>query len=145
MSKPSVIVVKRLALAAVVVASFAGTANAQIVEGKFTLPFEARWGSAVLPAGQYTLRMDRPYGPTRVTSLTGTHVGYVMALGVEDARKGQPTALLVTRNEDGRVIRSFTWSEGGKTFVYKPLTKAERAQIADADRTDTVLIQTAQK
>ncbi len=145
MSKLSVTVVKLLALAAVVVASFAGTANAQVVVGKFTLPFEARWGSAVLPAGQYTFKMDRFYGPTRVTNLTGTHVGFVMALVVDDAPKGQPTALLVTRNEDGRVIRSFTWSEGGKTFVYKPLTKAERAQIAEAGRTDTILIQTAQK
>src|SRR5260221_3186261 len=30
----------------------------------------------------------------------------------------------------------------GKTFVYKPLTKAEQTQIADARRTDAILIQT---
>ena len=145
MSKPSLTVVKLLVVAAVVVASFAGTASAQVVEGKFTLPFEAHWGSVVLPAGQYSLKMDRPSGLTRLTSLTGTHVGYVRAVGIDDALKGQATALLVTRNEEGRVIRSFTWSEGGKTFVYKPLTKAELAQMADAGRSDTVPIQTAQK
>ena len=35
-----------------------GHANAQDFHGKFTLPFEARWGRATLPAGDYSLSVD---------------------------------------------------------------------------------------
>jgi hypothetical protein len=36
----------------------AGHANAQDFSGKFTLPFEARWGQATLPAGDYSLTVN---------------------------------------------------------------------------------------
>jgi len=34
-------------------------ANAQVIEGKFTLLSEVRWGLATLPAGDYSFRLDR--------------------------------------------------------------------------------------
>jgi hypothetical protein len=37
----------------------AGFANAQNVAGKFTLPFEAHWGQATLPAGDYSFMLER--------------------------------------------------------------------------------------
>ena len=37
----------------------AGFANAQTVGGKFTLPFEAHWGQATLPAGDYSFLLER--------------------------------------------------------------------------------------
>ena len=37
-------------------------ARAQALEGKFTLPFETRWGPAVLPEGDYTLVLDHKAG-----------------------------------------------------------------------------------
>jgi hypothetical protein len=48
----------------------AGYANAQTVAGKFTLPFEARWGQATLPAGDYSFRLER--GPGAKKSRTPT-------------------------------------------------------------------------
>jgi hypothetical protein len=36
----------------------AGHASAQMFQGKFTLPFAARWGQATLPAGDYSFRVD---------------------------------------------------------------------------------------
>ncbi len=30
------------------------------IEGKFKLPFEARWGSAILPPGDYTFSIESP-------------------------------------------------------------------------------------
>jgi hypothetical protein len=41
----------------------AGHANAQVIQGKFTLPFSARWGKATLPAGDYSFALDS-VGPT---------------------------------------------------------------------------------
>ena len=39
--------------------AFASAANAQpIFVGKVTLPYEVRWNHAVLPAGEYFIRMD---------------------------------------------------------------------------------------
>ena len=37
---------------------FAGAANAQTVQGTFTLDHAARWGKTVLPAGDYRLKLD---------------------------------------------------------------------------------------
>ncbi len=36
----------------------AGVLSAQDFQGSFTLPFETRWGTAVLPAGDYTFKLD---------------------------------------------------------------------------------------
>jgi hypothetical protein len=36
----------------------AGHANAQVFQGKFTPPFQARWGQVTLPAGDYSLTLD---------------------------------------------------------------------------------------
>jgi hypothetical protein len=37
-------------------------ANAQGLTGKFTLPFEARWGLATLQAGDYSFKLDHATG-----------------------------------------------------------------------------------
>src|SRR6266566_5378591 len=53
-----------LTIAALALAgSFAGTANAQAkAAGSFTLPFEAKWGNAVLPPGDYTFSVRSTSG-----------------------------------------------------------------------------------
>jgi hypothetical protein len=50
--------VRFLGLALLVVCFNAGPASAQVIRGKFTLPFEARWGQATLPAGDYSFTLD---------------------------------------------------------------------------------------
>jgi hypothetical protein len=49
--------VRILLLAVLAAALSASLASAQDYEGKFTLPFEARWGMAVLPPGDYTFHV----------------------------------------------------------------------------------------
>src|ERR1051326_106594 len=44
-----------MVLALLTVCFGANRARAQALRGKFTLPVETRWGSAVLPAGDYNL------------------------------------------------------------------------------------------
>ena len=54
----------RILLLAVLAAGLsASLARAQEYEGKFTLPFEARWGMAVLPPGDYSFRVNPSHEP----------------------------------------------------------------------------------
>jgi hypothetical protein len=51
----AVIVIRTAILALLVVGFSPGQSRAQEVPLKFTLPFEARWGPAILSAGEYSL------------------------------------------------------------------------------------------
>lgn len=56
--------VNNVALVALALSFSASLGKAQnAFEGKFTLPFEARWGSAVLPAGDYTFTLPSTAAP----------------------------------------------------------------------------------
>ena len=49
----------KLGVAALALGALAISGNAQnAYQGKFTLPFETHWGSATLPAGDYTFTMS---------------------------------------------------------------------------------------
>ena len=51
--------ITKVGLTALVLGALATNGNAQnIYQGKFTLPFETHWGSATLPAGDYTFVMS---------------------------------------------------------------------------------------
>jgi len=50
--------IKIVALVFMAVCAGTSLASAQEYSGKFSLPFEARWGAAVLPAGDYTFTLD---------------------------------------------------------------------------------------
>jgi len=52
-------VVRLLVLGALVAGFNAKPASAQAIEGKFTLPFTARWSLATLPAGAYSFTLDK--------------------------------------------------------------------------------------
>ncbi len=53
--------------------ALAGAANAQpaTFSGKFTLPYEVHWGKTVLPAGDYSITMDRLDSAAIVRSASG--------------------------------------------------------------------------
>src|SRR5689334_6114112 len=56
---------------------FTATANAQSTfEGKFTLPYEAHWNHAVLPAGEYTIQVDSKGAPALLRSTSGNKAAY---------------------------------------------------------------------
>ena len=138
----------KLAVAAAIAAGLSiGSASAQpLVKGTFTLPYEVHWGKAVLPPGHYSISIDDARRPSLVSNaLTGGRRAVVMARAVGDAVKGQPTALLITKTENVRVVRSFNWSEGNQNFIYRALTGTERMQAARATEMLTVPILIAQK
>jgi hypothetical protein len=131
---------KRFAIAVAVAGSVAGTASAQSTfKGTFTLPYETEWAGVILPAGAYTISFDSLSGPALLASATGRRT-LVMPVSISDAAEDRPTALLLTRGEHRRVVRSFNWPEKSATLIYKPLTKAEQAVMADSGRTETLAV-----
>jgi hypothetical protein len=143
--KKTNLAVVRLGLAVAICAA-AGAASAQpLVKGTFTLPYEVHWGKAVLPPGHYSIAIDRADRPALVTTATGRVVAFVMARSFDDAMKGQPTALIITKSETQRVVRSFNWREGSRRFIYRAFTEAERTQLGSTTELDTVTIRMAQK
>src|ERR1700692_1527144 len=57
--------------------AFTAAANAQpSFEGKFTLPYEVQWNHAVLPAGEYSIRMDSKGSPAVVRSMSSDKLAY---------------------------------------------------------------------
>ena len=138
----------KLGVAAAIAAGLSmGSASAQpLVKGTFTLPYEVHWGKAVLPPGHYSISIDDARRPALVSNaLTGGRHAVVMARAVGDAVKGQPTALLITKTENERVVRSLNWSEGNQNFIYRALTTTERMQAARTTETVTLPILLAQK
>lgn len=72
---------KYAALAALAVSLCTGVANAQDVEGKFNLPFTARWGGAVLKPGQYSFTYGATTpGETQVIKISRGRRGVAMIL-----------------------------------------------------------------
>jgi len=142
--KKSASLARRFALALVLAGLSAGAAQAQSYSGKFTLPHEARWGGAALPAGEYSLAMDTIKGPLSVIDSSG-RVRVLVYGSSEYAEKGQPTALLVTRDGAARTVRSLNCPEWGRRFVYKPFTRAERALIASDQQVETVAVRMASR
>jgi len=62
----------------VLIAGTAATASAQ--QASFHLPFEAKWGSLVLPPGDYTVQLPEPALGTREILVRGPVEGFVMVM-----------------------------------------------------------------
>src|SRR5208337_3582110 len=123
----------RILLLAVLAAGLsASLARAQEYEGKFTLPFEARWGTAVLPAGDYSFRLDPSQNPCIALVRQGTRgVAFVMADG--GASKGEvagSSALIAVASAGSYRIRALRLAEAGVVLEYSP-SKAERPILAE--------------
>jgi hypothetical protein len=138
--------VKAKLFAAVVLATgvFAVSAYAQPnFEGKFKLPYEVHWNHAVLPAGEYSIRM-RSTGPAIVSSASGDRTVYTAAPIISDGVKGA-TCLTITVSGNERKVRSLNLPKLGQSLTFEPLTKTEREMLAKAGQIDTVRVITARK
>ncbi len=123
---------------------FAGVANAQTVYGKFTLDHSARWGKAVLPAGEYSLTINPNKSPILVTitdAKSDRQIAFVLSAVSEDAANGG-SALLIGERGKQRVIYSFRLAEFGKAFIFDPAL-AHRRGVEEAKNTETVPVMDA--
>jgi len=134
-----------LVVVTLAVCAFAAAANAQATyTGTFTLPHEVHWGNVVLPAGNYSIIMDSPSTPALVLSANGETSMFTTVPTIADSEKGA-AAITVTVNGNERIVRSLNLPHLGQSFMYKPLTKAERELLAKTGHTETVPVIIAKK
>jgi hypothetical protein len=136
--------VRMLAIFTLAMCAFTATANAQSVMGRFTLPYEVHWGTATLPAGEYMITMDSLHTATLVQSVSNSQSFYTRIPTIQDSEKGA-ACLIVTTQGNERTIRSLNLPQDGMSLVYKPLTKAEREQLAKAGQIQSVPVFAAKK
>lgn len=89
-----------------------------VFKGTCTLPFETRWGTAILPPGEYTLSVQSTALPARVT-VRGKN-GSVFITAQSLALRGDSdrnSFLLISKWRRG-VVRSLYVSELGMAFNY---------------------------
>ena len=106
----------RILLLAVLAAGLsASLASAQDYEGKFTLPFEARWGTAVLPAGDYSFRINtNNYSCIALVSQGGRGVAFIMPdTAASRGEVAGSSALIAVRSAGSYRIRALRLAEAG--------------------------------
>ena len=98
-------------------------ASAQVLAGKFTLPFEAHWGLATLPAGDYSFTVQ---GIGREAKVQLFHddasVAYIVNRGF-DFKPLRGISLTVVRTSDGNFVRDLNLSQIGEVLHYAPHTQ----------------------
>ncbi|HEV2495006.1 MAG TPA: hypothetical protein VG204_18245 [Terriglobia bacterium] len=121
----------QIALGVMTMCLFAGLGKAQAVyKGEFTLPFEAQWGSAVLPPGTYAFSISTASSPglRYAVFLNGEGKNaIILPLTMPEQKVSSDDSHLTLVNTGGRyVVQSFQAAELGETFDYavsKPKVK----------------------
>src|SRR5450755_1702439 len=107
---------------AVVAALNAGVASAQSVRGNFTLPFEARWGLATLPAGDYSFILRHATADGTLQLYRGTHsVALIRCRGYDAIKDGTGgSAVILTREKGGSspAVTALRLAPAGMLFSY---------------------------
>lgn len=109
----------KVAAAVLALGALATSGNARnVYQGKFTLPFETRWGSATLPAGDYTFVMSSAGSDYRLY-IRGAQVNaIIMAASTDDTAVSDHAQLSLVDIADVQTVQTFDAPELGKTFVY---------------------------
>lgn len=101
-----------------------------VFKGTFTLPFETRWGTAVLPPGDYTLSVHSTALPARVMVRGKDGSSLIFAEALATRRGSNHSTLFVVRNARQGLVRSLYVVELGMMFYYAT-PKSERTLIAE--------------
>jgi len=109
----------KVGAAALALAALAISGNEQnVYKGKFTLPFETHWGSATLPAGDYTFVMSSASSHYRLY-IRGAQVNaIIMAASIDDKAVSDHAQLNLVDIADVQTVQTFDAPELGRTFVY---------------------------
>ena len=98
--------------------------KAQEFHGKFTLPFEAQWGAAVLPPGDYTFSITSISPHTVFLRGEGKNA-IIRPFPMPEEKVSSDQSKLTLVDNGGRyVVRSLEAAELGETFEY-PVAKAK--------------------
>jgi hypothetical protein len=117
-------------------------ANAQVgFQGRFTLPYEARWGQTVLPPGHYKLTFI--YGKLSTTvAIQDAKSLRMVALepaNIREDSEGESSLLIGTRGSL-RVVYALRIAELGEAFLYEhPSARGGSIEKASQPRAIPVL------
>jgi hypothetical protein len=111
----------------------AGILSAQgpsaVYKGTFTLPFEAHWGTAILPPGEHSLALNSTTMPVRATVRGENGAVLIQAEAMATRRGSEQSSLIVTRRSRRGIVCSLYVAELGAAFYFN-VPKAERQLIA---------------
>lgn len=95
-----------------------GNALAQQVQGKFTLPFSASWGTAHLPPGEYTFTLEPHFGLQgfQLTNKNGNY--FVLYSSADDMIGSENSKLLVLPVGTRRMVHLFYVACLHKVFYF---------------------------
>jgi hypothetical protein len=110
-------------------ASITVPAQAQGSAGTFTLPVEAQWGAAVLPAGTYTVSTDIPVDSS-VIRVTGDGTSAIILAPPSKPRDFSSRGIIGLREINGKyVVAKFTAGPVGREFSFAtPKAKSREHQ-----------------
>jgi len=118
----------KVGVAALALGALATSGNAQnVYQGKFTLPFETHWGSATLPAGDYTFVMSSASSNYRLF-IQGRVNAIIMATSTDDRAVADHAQLNLVNIADVQTVQTFDAPELGRTFVYSTPTQKHVGQ-----------------
>ena len=119
------------------IAAVAGTTLMQGAEqGKFHLPFEARWGQAVLEPGDYSINTPEPsLGVTqfRVIDSKGKSL-FELRSDMENQKSAERSWLKLNNVNGEYVVREYSSGSSGRTYTF-PVPRATQRQISAAKST----------
>ena len=131
----------------VLAAAFAFTAAAHAqpaFSGKFVLPQQVRWNHAVLPAGEYSIKMSSIKGPAVLYSTQTGEAFYTAPPVIADSTRGG-TELHISVRQGQRIVNSLNLPVMRKSLIFEPQTKAEEESAAQAGHSEVTPVVTAQK
>ena len=113
-----------------------GLLSAEDYAGTFTLPFEVRWGNAVLPAGDYSFTIDTAQRPHQATVRWGNGAAMILSSGTSDRQFSGRSALFLVRRGNKGTVRALHLETPGRgtsglVFFYSP-PKGEPPLLAHA-------------
>jgi hypothetical protein len=109
----------KLGWAALALGALAASGNAQnVYQGKFTLPFETHWGSATLPAGDYTFTLPSNTAPYRLYIQGQGVSAIIQAATADQGVVSERSQLNLVDIADAHTVQAFEAPELGVTFTY---------------------------
>ena len=109
----------KFGVAALALGALATSGNAQnAYQGKFTLPFETHWGSATLPAGDYTFTLPSKSVPYIIYVQGEKLSAIIMASAADEKVASGHAQLNLVDIADVQNVETFEVPELGLTFSY---------------------------
>jgi len=96
-------------------------------KGQFTLPFEARWGLAVLAPGDYTISMDLDAANTYLVVRGERKTAMILGIVTDRKDISDHSQLTLVKTASGYRVQTLEAGEAGMTLTYSvPKSKRDR-------------------